>query len=169
MGSYPNVSCHPLRNNNLPSAGRSERELLSRSEDRTQPDPRDGGVHMERRRHLSGGPIPVGGGQYGWSQGRRCIRERFNTCFNESSRQQEPADGLVRLPFPPLPIVAPRTGGEIFLTAHDPSPLVVEAVVEQWMGLEGFTEKLRVEQAVASFMSQCGPNSTLANWTIVEE
>ena len=37
------------------------------------------------------------------------------------------------------------------------------------MGLESFTEQLRVEQAVASFMSQGGPNSTLANWAIVEE
>ena len=37
------------------------------------------------------------------------------------------------------------------------------------MGLEGFAEQLRMEQSVASFMSQRGTNSTLTNGTTAEK
>ena len=37
------------------------------------------------------------------------------------------------------------------------------------MRLEGFTEQIRVEQAVSSFMGEGRPNSTLAYWPILEE
>ena len=37
------------------------------------------------------------------------------------------------------------------------------------MGLDGFAEQLRVEQSVASFMSQRGTNSTLTNGTAAEK
>ncbi len=36
------------------------------------------------------------------------------------------------------------------------------------MGLKGLTEQLRMKQAVAGFMGQGGPNSSLADWTVVE-
>lgn len=89
--------------------------------------------------------------------------------MNESPRQQEPADGLVCLPLPPLPIVASWTGVEIFLTAHDPSLLVVKALIQQRMGLEGFAEQPRMEQSMASFMSQRGTNATSTNVTTAEK
>ena len=37
------------------------------------------------------------------------------------------------------------------------------------MGLESFTEQIRVEKAVSSLMGQGGPNSPFTNPTIVEE
>ena len=143
--------------------------MLSGREDRADADSGDDKVDIECRRHLPRSPFPIGRRQGRGSQGRGCVSERFNAFLNESSRQQEPADGLVGLPLPPLPVVASWAGVEVFLTAHDPSLLVVKALIQQRVGFEGFAEQLRVEQSVASFMSQSGTNSTLTNGTTAEK